>query len=282
MALYTVLEEDFADDPILNGRALVEGDGSRFTYGGGALTAAYDSSLPFTDASWALGQTLDGSESLRFTVEFLVSSDGFETLDGTDFSMQVAFGLTNSATSGPDRVFGTADPADDGFDMLTFDYFPNNTNFSEPSLGSTIFGTQQNPGDSMFANFDFNFGPETELQSGLGEAPLPLDTVLTAIVEYDPVTGEMVLTMPGLPINLDNAGGADGLTDTIQTTVTASPFAFDEFSILLFQQSSAVPSTALVADVEFTSFSVESIPEPTAMTLLGLGSLALVRRRKRA
>ncbi len=196
------LVEDFSDSPLVGegGSFSIVGPNvgpdpgtDQFVYLGGAapafagdpagsLAVHYNSLNPTTRLSAALGGLFTDADSFTFGAVLTITSDDFFA-DPSGF-MQIAFGLTNSATSGTDRTGDWLDYCGDTFDMVEFDYFPNPGWTSLlPTVAGTVFGEPTAPawpcasGDiyDSFANIAY----EDDLY------PLPLDTPLYVELTYD-------------------------------------------------------------------------------------------------
>ena len=294
-----LLTETFDDDPITNGRATAVGDTipSRFTTSPGTLTAQYDTLVPTTKLLWTLpgSQTLSETDSFSYTTSFTIDSLAAEF---GEFA-QIAFGLINSTTTGADRAGGSG-AGGYAHDLVTFDYFPNVSNFSAQTVASTV--TETDVGQGYLAQFDANwniispgaivfpFGAESELDT---EQPLAVGTPLTAVVTYLAADRTVTLQVSDagglLDINLTGEGGpggSDGDVTTVQTTLrAASTFTVDAFALTLWEdtfiQNPSIPS--VLAAVTFDQFSVHQIPEPTGIGVLAImGAAALHRRRRTA
>ena len=249
--------ETFDDDPVAAGRFLLHdepGDASRFLHDGGTLTAKYDTSLPTARLVRPLGHTLTHNDSFSYRAVFIIKSDGFEAHD--EFIGQIAFGLMNATTTGPGRVRGLGGGA---FDLVSFDYFPNITEYGGPSLGTTIINSDTG---SFAGAINFEFGAETEMNNA-GESELPFDTPLTAEITYNGDTGQAIVRViqgaAALPINAVGKyflpGGLDGDATTIVTTLDGVGFVVDTFALALWHDPTAPfpDEPALIADVVFDS-----------------------------
>jgi hypothetical protein len=267
--------EDFASDPVATGRWTVhDGDGSRFAYNAAAdtLTAAYDTGLPTARLVRDVGITLTDETAFSFEVDFEILSAGF--FADPDGFAQIACGLMNSVTTGTDRAGGGPNGGD-AYDVASLDYFPNvSPVFGGPTLGPTIVNSETEAG--FFSAINFAFGQETGLDDP-GEAPLPLDTALTASLEYSPLSRVCVIRLTdaggGLPVNLVGAlgaaGGADGDTATIELVLPAGKeFAVDRFGLLLWQDTFAIGSS-VIADVVYRRVVVEVGAAPSDFDLDG-------------
>ncbi len=257
----TLLQEQFANDPIAAGRASVtSGDAGRFSSTADALTASYDTLLPTAKLAWPLGTTLNSTTSFHLRVQATLVGDGFSA-DPNRFA-QIAFGLVNSGTTGDDRAGGHGG---DAFDAVTVDYFPNiSPIFGGPSLGPTVIATDT--GASFFSSIQFPFNQEGALDD---ELPLPLDTKLEYQLDYDADPGLLTLRVwadgAALPINANqpdfDPGGFDGDATTIQLPLDpGTTFSVDQFAILLWQDTflpaGAAPSVR--ADWRFSEIMVST------------------------
>jgi len=283
-AWQTVLSEDFATDPIANGRAVEVFDSGRYAYNpSGSIDTAVDTTMSTGKLRWDLddqpfseGRTLTEQDTFRFQVDFTVGqnlmADGFG---------QIAFGLTNSSTTGPDRV-GTG-PKSDAYDLMTVDYFPIS---SDPSLTPTVIGSAN--GESFFSRINAPFGPESQIDGAGETGPLPTGQQLTAELTYRSGTRQLTVELTdadgnGLPINADG-GGPDGDPSTVQHTLPAEAgFHVDSFTLPLWfdPDHDASFSGPVTGNVNYGRFAVQT-PEPsTALLLVGPAAGLLMRRRRR-
>ncbi len=267
-----ILDERFVDDPLVAGRAVVDGDASRFAFNPSALHAHYDTALATTKLSWPLGQTFSQSTDFSYSFDFTLRG---ETLAASpDAFAQLSFGLTNSANTGTDRVGGSGG---DAFDIVTVDYFPNiSPVVGGPSLGPSLIET--NNGGNFFDHIQFPFGAESQLDDD-GESPLPTDVRLTAHVTYAAEDQLLTLQMLGpdglLPINqiggrFGEEGGEDGDVTTIELLMPPTVrFSVDSASILLWQDTFAPPGVSTVkADLDFHAIRIfDEIVAPRSATL---------------
>lgn len=283
----TLLLETFVDDPVLAGRATTSGDSGRFTFAPGSATAHYDSLAPTAKLSFALGKTLTQADDFSFEVDFRILSAGY-TANG-NVGSQIAFGLTNAATTGNDRAGGATQ---DAFDLVTFDYFANvSQQFGGPSLGPSV--VKSSSGGSFFSHISFPFSAESDLDNVEGEPELPHDSLLRAFVGYEANSGVITLSVSeaGVPLDINLLGqsllpgGFDGDVTTIQNML-APGFAFsvDQFSLTLWEETFGF--SLVDADVVFERIHVidASVPEPTSLAIAvlggGLGLVAGLRRKR--
>ena len=254
--------EDFSTDPLGGGRwAVLDGDAGRFVYDSASqsLRAHFDTGLPTARLVRELGATVNQASSFRYTVDFEILSEGF--FWDPDGYAQIAFGLMNRSTTGPDRAGGN-EALEKAYDILTFDYFPNISPFwGGPTLSPTLINSPSAAG--YWGSFNFEAGRETRLNDA-GELPLPLDTPLTAEVTYAyrGATGRATLRVlqNETPLAINRWGGADGDPPawggvdgdptTISTTLDGVGFAHDAFGFLLWNDSWALTSS-VIADVVF-------------------------------
>lgn len=252
--------EDFADDPLLAERFAVPvgQDSSRFTYdpSNHLLTVHYDTFLP---TAWYLrpldaagGHSFGRCSDFQFDVTFRICSTGYFA-DPFNIA-QIGWGLINSQTTGEDRSGGSSGPF--AFDVVAFDFFPNVSAFGGPSVGPTIIHSDDGAG--FFANIDFAFGAETQIDTAFGDQTIALDTAYTARIVYDADTQTATLTIQQgsqfLAINAAGAGGPggfDGDPATIQTILQIDgPFTVDTFALTAWQDTSNPFDSTVIADVD--------------------------------
>ncbi|MFQ5423417.1 MAG: hypothetical protein ACE5F9_05490 [Phycisphaerae bacterium] len=262
--------ETFADDPLAAGRFAVGAgqDGARFSYDavGQFLTVHYDTILP---TAWyqrpldpAGGRVLGRYDDFDFFVTFRIRSGGFFA-DPNGFA-QIAWGLLSSQTTGEDRAGGSSGPF--AFDVVSFDYFPNVTAFGGPTLGPTV--VHGDDGSGFFANIDFTFGAETDINTTVGDENLALDVMYTAHVAYRGAdqTATVMVSGPAMPmlINADGAGGPggfDGDPTTIQTlAVIDRPFTVDRFALMAWQDTFSPFGSSIIADVDIHRIAFSAPP----------------------
>lgn len=255
-----VWTEDFATDPVAAGRFAIRPVEAvaRFAYDADSpsLLASYNTYQP-TAWYWRLidpvgGRTLGRYDDFEFRVAFRIRSAGF--FADPDGFAQIAWGLVNSQTTGPDRA-GAAGPY--AYDCLTFDYFPNVSSlWGGPTLGSTIIHSDDGAG--YYANIDFPFGAESTINMAAGDETVVLDTVYTARVAYDGAVQTATLTIrlgdDLLAIGAEGGGGPggpDGDPATIQTEVYIdNEFTLDAFALTAWQDGYSPFYASVIADVE--------------------------------
>ena len=285
-AWQNVLSEDFQTNPITNGRAVKVFGSSRYTYNAsGSIDTAVDTTKDTAKLRWDLDndpsseRTFTDQDSLRLQVDFTIGTN----LSAAGFG-QIAFGLTNSSTTGPDRVGGNRNPRSDAYDLVTVDYFPIS---SSPTFTPTVVSSAN--GSSYGNHVNFPFGGESQID-GKGEVgPLPEGQVLTAQLTYQAATRQFTLDLTdsqgnGVAINADG-GGADGDASTVQYTLpTEADFNVDSFTLPLWHDSFHDSSFGgpVTGTVTYSDFAVQT-PEPTtALLLTGPAVALLMRRRRRA
>lgn len=268
-----ILLENFATDPVTGGRATVSGNAGRFIYNSGNMTAAYDSQLATTKMVWSLGQTLTQNNSFSFDTRFKINS---MVADPNQY-MEMSFGLIHSSATGWDRPGGGTGPRSDlAWDVVTFDYFPNNTFFGPPSLVPTEINSDDGS-TGYYSSLNSTFGQPTYLPTG----GLPVGSYLNTSVSYDASTRLLKLSLFDdslQPLNIINSN----TTNTVQFNLpVGANFAVDSYGILLWQDTYNTTSSSFTSNVDFTNISVNTtVPEPS--TLLGLALLmpAVLRRKK--
>jgi hypothetical protein len=273
-----LVDEDFSSDPIAGGRATVIGV-NRYSYNAQSqtLTAAYNANLATSGLHWSLGTSLNENTDFSISVVFTIQSAG--EVGGTG---QIAFGLLNTVTTGPDRAGGSTEGGS-AYDFVGLDYFPG----SFESVGPTVINTEDTQQGGFFSNIRFDFGAETSLQD-TGETPLNRDVPLTALLNYSAAARTFILRLTGdnTPVNLIGAGGAtggpDGDVDTIRVALSpGDAFTVNAFGITLWEDTFRDPDGGLQANVAFKQITV--VPEPSAAALLlaPLLACAVSRRRTR-
>jgi hypothetical protein len=314
-ALTPILAEKFDTDPIAGGRASVASTdvaaASRFIHGGGALTAAYDTSRDTAYLVFNLPRTLTQADSFRFVTTATILNDAFYAPDDQGGFAQIGWGLLNGATTGFDRTGDLFDPAADTFDLISLDYFPTDSAFFDSITATpTVFESQMVASTDAFDGIHFPFGAESVI-TNTGEVAettrqLPLDTPLTFDMTYDAPSRQLTLTIsdPLGPLNINavgdglSPGGPDGDVTTVQETLPASAaFAVDQFGLLLWHDGYDQvfsPNVSLTANVAFDAFTVYAegegpgpggggggtVPEPALLGVLGLFALTLGLRRR--
>ena len=237
--------EDFATNPIGTRATSTPGHAS---YANGQLEAIYNLSTPAARTTWALGQTLTDQTSFRYSVEFTINSLNFSS---SSFG-QLSFGLINSITTGDDR---TTFPSD-SYDLLTVDYFPSE---QFPSLTPTVIGSQQPGQTNAFDNLGFPEGTASFIDDPGEIEQLPINTVLTASIDYDAATRLVTLRLADQSINTDFTNTDDDVS-TIQYTIPMEfEFSVDSFAILCWQESSGG-----TANLSFTNIEVTTGSQPPA------------------
>lgn len=140
----------------------------------GSLTALYDSSLPTLLFGLALQDTLDESRTFTAGAVLVIEPEGF-VADPSGFA-QISWGLWNSIATGLDRT-GTLETTADCYELVEFDWFPNQTAFGGPFISPAVFGVADPPGGDAFGNFSTLFDLE---------ATLPLGVPLLVVIEHRP------------------------------------------------------------------------------------------------
>jgi len=142
--------------------------------------------------------------------------------------------------------------------------------YDVPSPGpSTIQGATQTP-----VNFDSHF---------LGNAA---DLAVGSALTENAVIGPSGTTLAPFPANSDSAGFGPGTFLRGAYGIVAAAQSPDrDIAYLVIKDGTSVPWTAQVATANGTfdvAGSIPPIPEPTTLSLAGLGVLGLVARRRRA
>jgi hypothetical protein len=243
--------EDFATDPVAAGRFAVQPVefAGRFTYDSGntRLTAHYDTYQPTAWYMKPLGRTLGRFDDFEFSVTFSIDGDTFSAVG----LGQIAWGLINSQTTGPNRA-GCEGEGPNAFDCVTFDYFPG---LEKPTIGPTIIHTDM--GQPFWDSIEFDWAAETIIDATKGDEGILPDQTYTLHVAYQGFGQVATLTVRQgdrlLNINVDGAGGyggTDGDPTTIQThVITDAPFAVDAFALATW----GIPCLPgpVIADVDF-------------------------------
>lgn len=285
-----LLSQSFGSTPVgvIQGETPAAATG-RFDFGPSGVTAHYNSSQGNARLVLPLSSALNQNQSFQMTATYVIKGTPFYA-DPNGFS-QLSFGLINQSTTGFDRTAFTASPADDSYDSLSVEYFPNITSFFEtPSFAVTALGT--NHSNNLFGSYAF----PPALEAGLSaEGDVPKDVTLTAQVNYDAAAHVFTLKLSdaGGPrtINTDGSvgGGYDTDKTTIQTFSGALDFNVDAMALLLwndpygsfFPDGNTDPNKATaVADITFNSVEVVATPEPGTLALASVAGLMLLRRKR--
>ena len=251
----TVLNETFASNPVGGSAAVTAGDGSRYTYAPGALTANYDSSQSTALLVWSLGQTFTQNTGFSYSVTYQIGSG---MLAPTDAGGQIAFGLINSTTTGTSR---TSLPYN-SFDAVTVDYFPALQSYAGTTYPPTLTATEIDsnaPGWNSFSDINFPYAPASALS-----AALPADTPITTTVQYNPVTRYL-----GETTSYTIAGSGTTIQSDGMALPGSAAFAVDSFAIPLWNDGYLDPSyadylaygwydPAMTASVAFSSIAVSA------------------------
>ncbi len=202
--------------------------------------------------------------------------------------MQVAFGLTNSATTGFDRT-SSRSTAGNTYDGIEWNFFPTDDPSGFPTAQGLIFGTQSGA-SSLFDRMAAAFGSLLPQDPGR-EFGLPLDTWMNVAVHYDAATRtvsvSIVETASGTPL-VDKTMVPDAILPAKWSDDAPAGFAVDQLSVMNYQDGwgwGSMPS--LLATVEYDKVwfaeagTEQPVPEPGSIGYLGLGLLALAYGRKR-
>ena len=249
--------ETFDVDPIASGRAQVVGSAARFTSQPGGMVAHYNSGQSTSELLWPLGRTLNQNVSFNVEATFTIQSANF-LAKVNDFA-QLSFGLLNSITTGASRTGGNA------YDFVGLDYFPSHTtvpSWNVPALGPVVI--QSNNGTSYFGRIAFPFGAESGLKQ---EGDLPLDTQLTAKLDYNASLKTLTLAMRTAagPLDINSTGdfgdfgGSDGIISTIELFLPPDvAFNVDRLALPLWNVPAVSGTTSiLTADVLYDALRVE-------------------------
>ncbi len=300
--------ETFDSDPI-GGSATVEGsNNSRDTFldpaqpfvhsGGGTMLHNLCSNWRITGGSvdttsfeadgsrlsFALGKVYTEADSFSFGATLRILSGGIYSAGWA----QVAFGLTNSTTTGFDR---TSSPSTAGntYDGIEWNFFPADDPSGYPTAQGLVFGTQSGA-SSAFGRMAVTFGSLLPQEPGR-EYGLPLDTWMDVSVRYDAATRtasvSIVETATSTP--LANATMVpDAILPAKWLDDAPARFAVNQLSIMNYQDGWGFgPMPSLLATVEYDSVwfaeeeSGQPVAEPEIVAGLGLGLLALGGARKR-
>ena len=315
--------EDFTDDPVAGGRAVIDGGNVSHDTAyafvvstPGTLTQNLHTNWDWanygfgprgvgqgTRLSFDLGKTYTEADSFSFGATLTIKGAGFAP--AAEQMMALAFGLTNSITTGMDRS-GAWTGQRDAFDSVEWNFFPNESDYGWPTLQQTVVGSQLGDGDSMFWNFAANFNRDDAVDGGFDtvlsqekadpEHPLsgnyyglPLDMAMSVTMMYDGAakTVSMLIT---------NAATGDVLVDNVTTTPdldiaapiggfgSASGFSVDSFSLMNYQDGWAFGAPTLIATVEYGNAwfaETQSAPAPEPGSVLAVGALGLMALRRR-
>ena len=293
--------ESFGDDPVANGRASVVGNAGQVGYNPTATTLNVDSELPRVAMVWDLSQPITDAWSFTMSATFSIAP-GY-VADPNGFSQLVSFGLLNSVTTGGNRSggpddgdFNIPDPPADTFDLVSVDYFANvSPFFSSLTLTPTVFGSNDGS-DNGFNVFSGPFGTESLIDDTANGEPGPLTaaTAYTAQLDFDAITRALTLRLfaDQTPVLINAGGGSDADVMTIQHTLPSGiGFVVDQIGVMSWKDFyddagwTTVGEPSAEGDVSYTALSLtaeQTVPEPTALVLMGVGVGGLVLRRKRA
>lgn len=285
-----VLLEDFSDDPFIHW-SLADGPGfssgnqdvggvpqfewsltppAYATDSAGSLTMNLDSTLATGRLDRPLGAVHDDTQDFILTVQFSFN------LYIPGQSCQIAFGLTNSTTTGATR---TSDPSNT-FSTIAFNYFPG----TDPTLQQVAFGADVGSGNA-FDNYAVIFGNETLLSDNFPPAitALPENTNLQATLFYTAADSMLSIVVSEIASNgdliqLDTGVPAMDLSTTGNYN-SFYGFEYDQISLMAYYDSDNY-TDPLTGEVVFQEI-YYTVPEPHHYAVhFSLICLAAFARRK--
>lgn len=246
-----------------------------------AVTLPYSTSFENTESpSWPLANGLASNSNWSSMANWRVST-------AQVFSGAQSLNAGATTTSLPATVINPSSvPSADGLGVLvanskmfmssTFNNAPTGANavygiasrVTFGSFSSTLnrFGVQNNGNVVLQNNFAYTtLGTITGFQNQWLDISVVLDAT-------NPRIGYTLTVKDSANTTLFNGSG--NLRGTNETNVKIDYMG-------LFYASNGGSGSALTGNVYFDDFSIEAVPEPATLTVLGLGAAALLRRRKK-
>ncbi len=217
----------------------------------------------------------------------LVGQDGWVLTNSTVNPLQVANVETNGnvamTNNGQDvrRVFNDAATVTSGSVYFSVDVNVSAAQANgDYALHFTDGGTSNFYARTYIRSVDGNFfslalGTSSGTAVNYGTEDLPFNTTINLLVRYDFVAGAANDT-GALYVNPTTM---DGSGDTAYIAATTIGTDATTIGALALRQGSAGNAATLTVD-NYSAFTVDPVPEPASLVLLGAGVLFMARRRK--
>lgn len=228
----------------------------------GSISAHFDARADVARLGWVLPQPLDERDSFTLYALATIEPEGFFADPNGYF--QISWGLWNSATTGTDRTGSPDNFAADSFDLVEFNYFPNESPFfGGPFVTPTVLGgaDRKNP------LFEF-LGAFANSSFGSSQVSLPLGVPLLIATRHD--AEQQALTTRVWRIASD--GSLEEIVDARAqaplATLSRPQFTLDRFGLTLWHDGFSGETPALDARVTFQGLGVWIGGNATAEDLL--------------
>lgn len=263
----------FERDPLDSALALREGDvASRVTWNNtapafrgdrrGSLSAHFDSRADAARLGWALPQALSEREPFTLVAIAQLEPEGFFADPFGYF--QISWGLWNSSTTGLDRTGDINSFAADTFDLVEFNYFPNESPFfGGPFVAPAVLAAA----DRTNPLFDF-LGAFANSSFGSQQYKLPLGEPLLIATEYDPKNATLTTRVWTIGADGTTAELIEARAQASLATLSLPQFTLNRFGLTLWHDGFSSETAALDATVTMEGLAVWRGSNATGSELL--------------
>ena len=235
--------------------------------------------------------TTGGTSSASWTTYFTPEATPVTLARGEKLAVTWQFSLTNIGGNNTNQNFrvaladtaGTRLAANGSPPSVAYSGYAMFMNLSNTALGNTNpFQLRERvvtTGDLLGAGG--NWGANGVANAGLANGATAGNAGYTAGTTYTMLWELERTLLDELQVNVSMTGGTldnDGVASVSYLDASPNGFTFDTFGI----RPSGATTTAEFFDTSLFKVDYAAIPEPASLTLLGLGGLAALRRRRRS
>ncbi len=216
----------------------------------GSVSAHFDSRADAARLGWALPQPLNERDAFTLYALATIEPEGFFADPNGYF--QISWGLWNSATTGMDRTGSPSNFAADAFDLVEFNYFPNESPyFGGPFVTPTVLGAadRKNPW------FDF-LGAFANSSFGSSQARLPLGVPLLIATQHDAEQKTLATRVWLIAANGALEEIVDARAQAPLSALSLPQFTLNRFGLTLWNDGFSGETPALDARVTFHGLGV--------------------------